>query len=75
MNRHLHNQVVKNWERDFKFGRRPVNKETGLQKNIDLVLKDKRTTVKCIAQTCGFAIGSVENSLLKELGLGKMAAR
>lgn len=80
-------QVVKNWSRDFKLGRESCEHAPGAghpktvvtQDNIDLVhnmvLEDRRVTVKFIAESCGFSVGSVEKILHDELGLNKMAAR
>jgi [histone H3]-lysine36 N-dimethyltransferase SETMAR len=80
-------QVVKNWSRDFKFGRNSCEHAPGAgppkivitPENInlvhDMVLKDRRITVRFIAETCGFSVGSVEKILHHELGLKKVAAR
>lgn len=77
-------QIIKTWSRDFKLGRETCKHApgTGSPKTMvthddidwvhNMILNDRRITVKFIAETYGFSGGSVPNDLLQKFVLVKL---
>ena len=79
--------IVKRWCREFKCGRTSCEDEHGggppitvttpenINKVHDIVLQDRRITIRDIVEETGFSYHSVRNILEKELGMKKLTAR
>ena len=79
--------TVKKWAKEFKLGRESTEdaprsgrpKTASTDENInaihDLVMSDRRITVRKIAEECRLNYGSVDTILTETLGLHKVSAR
>lgn len=80
-------QVVKNLSREFKLGRQTCEHAKGagrpvtvtIQENVnrvhDMVMADRRMTIRRIAEITDFSYGTIEKILTDILGLKKLSAR
>jgi len=80
-------EVVKRWCREFKCGRescedapragRPttVTTQENVNKIHDMVMADRRLTIRHIRETTGLAYGTVQSILSNELEMSKVSAR
>uniref|UniRef100_UPI00358E57AE histone-lysine N-methyltransferase SETMAR-like n=1 Tax=Myxine glutinosa TaxID=7769 RepID=UPI00358E57AE len=79
--------MVKNWVAEFKRGRtstedehrsgRPVEVATPemVDQVHEVVMKDRRATIRHVAETLGVSFGSVQSILTDKLGMAKVSAR